>query len=84
MTETINPKTGLSESPHGYYGIPHVKQRNLGLLKFNGQPRAVHTVPVGNGLTLDFYAQLGRSDELVVMLMGAYLPGKDSYPRFFR
>lgn len=84
MTETINPKTGLLETPHAYYGIPHVQQRGLGSLKFNGQRTAVHTAPIGNGLTLDFYASLGRSDEIVVTLMGATPPEKNTYPKFSR
>lgn len=84
MTEVINPRTGLRETKHDFYGVPHVQQKGISTLKFHGQPTAVHTVPIGNGLTLDFYAKLGMSDELVVTLMGANLADKNFYPRFAR
>lgn len=84
MTETINSKTGLPETTHTYYRIPEVQQRSLGNIRFGGQQTAVHKVPLENGLTLDFYARLGRSDEILVALHGALIPGRHKYPRFER
>lgn len=83
-TESINPRTGLRETWHNYYGVPLVRQRGLGSLRFAGQTTAVHTVPIKCGLTLDFYARLGRGDELFVTFHGAIPPSKPVYPRFER
>lgn len=80
----VNPKTGLKEEWHEFYRLPLVHQRGIGSLKFNGQQNAVHKVPLGGGLTLDFYAQLRRSDELVVTLPGAALADRNIYPLFAR
>ena len=84
MSASINPRTGLRETVDEFYGIPHVHQRGLGSLKLHGQPNAVHTVPIGAGLTLDFYSKLGKSDEIVLTFMGANLASKNFYPRFAR
>lgn len=84
MSITVNPKTGLKEGHHEFYNAPLVYQRGIGSLKFNGQQTAVHTVPIGNGLTLDFYGRLGRSDELLVSFHGAIPPDRLVYPRFER
>lgn len=80
----INPRTRLKETNDGFFKAPLVHQKSINTLKFTGQRIAVHTVPVGNGLTLDFYAQLGVSEELVVTLMGANSPRKNFYPKFAR
>ncbi|MGP9787849.1 hypothetical protein ACT3UD_16260 [Glutamicibacter sp. 287] len=74
MTKSINPKTGLTETFHDYYQAPLVHQKNIGTLRFQGQATAVHTVPMQDGLTLDFYARLNRSDELLVSFHGAIPP----------
>lgn len=84
MTETINPKTGLRETPHPYYRIPHVQQRNINALRLNGQRAAVHTVPIGEGLTLDFYSSFSAGDELFVVFHGANSATTQFYPRFER
>lgn len=81
---TTNPRTGLRETWSDFYDVPLVHQTSLGGLRFNGQATAVHTVPIGGGLTLDFFAQLKRSDELVVTFPGAARPGKNIYPLFAR
>lgn len=82
--ETTNPRTGLRETWNDFYGVPLVHQKSLGMLRFNGQATAVHTAPIGSGLTLDFYAHLKRSDELIVTFPGAARPGKNIYPLFAR
>lgn len=84
MPNTINPRTGLEESHHDFYNVPLVHQRNIGSLKFNGQMTAVHTVPIPGGLTLDFYARLGRCDELIVTFPGAATAQNNIYPLFAR
>lgn len=81
---TINPRTGLREARNEFYGVPEVQQRGIGRLTFGGQPTAVHTVPLPGGLTLDFFAKLHASDELVVTFVGAANPDKNRYPLFQR
>lgn len=80
----INERTGLKESTYPRLKLPLVHQRSLSTLRFNGQKRAVHTVPLKNGLTLDFYADLGASDELVVTFHGAMPRTLKDYPWFTR
>lgn len=83
-TESINPRSGLRETWSPHFGVPVVHQRGLGALRFTGQVTAVHTAPIGRGLTLDWYARLGKSDELLVTLQGANRPTKNIYPMFPR
>lgn len=80
----INPRTGLNETTDKFYKIPLVHQKGIGALKFNGQLTAVHTVPLPGGITLDFYAKFGKSDELFVTFMGANTADRHFYPRFSR
>lgn len=80
----INPRTGLRETRHELYGVPEVRQRGIGRLTFAGQSTAVHKVPLRNGLTLDFFAKLKPSEELIVTLPGAASPTKNIYPLFAR
>lgn len=80
----VNPKSGLQEEWDDHFQVPSVKQRSISSLRFNGQSTAVHTVPLANGLTLDFYARLGAADELAVTFHGAYRKDKYLYPRFER
>lgn len=80
----VNPKTGLKEEVHSFYQVPLVHQRSVGSLKFNGQLQAVHRVPLHDGLSLDFYARLNRSDELIVTFPGAASAEKNIYPLFAR
>lgn len=84
MTETTNAITGLKESAHPYYGIPHVQQRNINALRLNGQRTAVHTVPIGGGLTLDFYSTFSKHSEMLVVFHGANSEHTQFYPRFER
>lgn len=79
-----NPKSGLVEDWDDHFAVPAVRQRSINALRFNGQSTAVHRVPLENGLTLDFYARLGRSDELVLTFHGAYRKDNYRYPRFER
>lgn len=81
---TINPRTGLRESWDDHFNVPLVHQKGIGRLTFTGQTTAVHTVPLDNGLTLDFYARLGRADELFVSFHGSIPPSRPVYPRFER
>lgn len=81
---TTNPRTGLRETWNDFYNVPLVHQKSLGGLRLNGQATAVHTAPIGGGLTLDFFAHLKRSDELIVTFPGAARPGKNIYPLFAR
>ena len=68
----VNPKSGLQEEWDDHFRVPSVAQRSITSLRFNGQSTAVHSVPLENGLSLDFYARLGASDELVITFHGAY------------
>lgn len=80
----LNAKTGLQETWHDHYGVPIVHQRGLGSLRLNGQVSAVHTVPLGGRLTLDFFSQLRKSDELIVTLPGSVPVARMSEPYFAR
>lgn len=80
----VNPKNGLREDWDAHFQVPSVHQRSITSLRLNGQSTAVHSVPLENGLTLDFYARLGRSDELVLTFHGAYRKDNYLYPRFER
>lgn len=82
--KTKNPRTSLIETMHDYYKVPVVQQRGLGRLRFDGQQTAVHTVPYRDGMTLDFYSRLKRSDEIIVTFHGAGDLTKLSYPVFTR
>lgn len=82
--ETVHPRTGLREGWDDFYNVPLVHQKGIGRLTFAGQTTAVHTVPLANGLTLDFFAKLKPSDELIVTLVGAASPSKNRYPLFQR
>src|SRR5690606_38715722 len=83
-TARINPATGLRETWDTYYNVPLVHQKRISQLRLNGQATAVHTVPIEGGLTLDFFAHLKRSDELIVTFPGPARPGKNIYPLFAR
>lgn len=80
----VNPKSGLTENWDDHFQVPSVRQRSITSLRLNGQSIAVHSVPLENGLTLDFHSRLGRSDELVLTFHGAYRKDKYLYPRFER
>jgi len=80
----VNPKSGLREEWDAHFQVPSVTQRSITALRFTGQTTAVHSVPLGRGLTLDFYARLGASDELVLTFHGAYRKDNYLYPRFER
>lgn len=80
----VSPRSGLREEWHDHFEVPSVTQRSITSLKFNGQTTAVHRVPLENGLTLDFYARLCASDELVITFHGAYRKEKYEHPRFER
>ncbi|RWZ83808.1 hypothetical protein [Glutamicibacter sp. HZAU] len=84
MELKINERTGLKEGTYPRLRVPLVHQRSINTLRFNGQKTAVHTVPLQNGLTLDFYANLGASDELVVTFHGAMPRTLKDYPWFTR
>lgn len=79
-----NTRTGLLESVHDYYKVPVVHQRGLGRLRLDGQLTAIHTVPFREGMTLDFYSRLKRSDEIIVTFHGAGDLTKLTYPVFTR
>lgn len=80
----INPRTGLQETWDDFYKIPHVHQRSIKNLTFEGQDSAVHTIPLEPGRTLDFFAKLEEGDELIVTFPGAVPKGKQVYPMFWR
>jgi len=80
----VNPRSGLREEWDGHFQVPSVAQRSINALRFTGQTTAVHSVPLGGGLSLDFYARLGVSDELVLTFHGAYRKDNYHYPRFER
>lgn len=80
----VNDISGLKEGFHEKYNLPIVLQRSVKAVKFSGQRTAVHTVPIGSVGSLDFYAQLGRNDELVIGFHGATPKARNFYPRFER
>lgn len=80
----INPKTGLKEETHDFYKVPLVYQKSINRIRLDGQPTAVHNVPFGNGLSLDFYSTTKPGDELIVAFHGANMKEKNFYPRFER
>lgn len=81
---SVNPITGLTEEHNNYFDLPLVHQNTISSLTFAGQLRALHKVPLGSGRTLDFYADLHKSDEIYITLHGANKPDKNRYPRFER
>lgn len=82
--KTINPETGLEETLHEKFKVPLVHQRGIDRIQFGPHPVAIHTVPVEEVPSLDFYAKLAPADELYVSLQGAATPGKLRYPSFWR
>lgn len=80
----INPKTNLKETVHDYYKVPLVHQKNINVLRLGGQKVAVHNVPIGGGITLDFYSRFSNSTELFVVFHGANSDNNNFYPRFER
>lgn len=81
---TINAQTGLEETIHETFKIPVVQQRGPEQIRFDGNPSAIHTVPMPHGKSLDFYAKLTPAPELYVSLHGAVSPKNGRYPRFWR
>lgn len=85
MSLTVNPATGLREGFDGHFNVPIVHQRSVSRVVFSTRNKAVHVVPTRQeGVTLDFYARLKRSDELVVTFQGALSPEKNIHPLFPR
>lgn len=84
MPLITNAKTHLRESWHGFYEVPHVHQRSLSHLRLDGPESGVHTIPLGNGRSLDLFAKLQQADELFVALQPASPKGVPRYPRFGR
>lgn len=80
----VNPTTGLREGWDSYYKVPVVHQSGIDQLNFNGNSSGVHSVPLGAGLTLDFFAKLDPASELVVTFTGSIPKGKRLYPNFWR
>lgn len=80
----INSRTGLPEAWDEFYNIPSVRQRSLEELTFEGQDSAVHSIPLDNGLSFDFFAKLEPAEELIVTFPGAVPKGKKVYPMFWR
>lgn len=81
---TTNTQTGLEESVHERFKIPVVHQAGIDGIRFDPHPAAIHTVPVHEVPSLDFYAKLAPADVLYVSLQGAVTPGKLRYPSFWR
>ena len=81
---SVNEETGLLESWHGHFKVPIVHQQAVEKLNFGTHRVAVHTLSGDAGRLLDFYAQLGSSDELFVSLHGAAPRGSFRYPMFRR
>lgn len=81
----INPKTGLLETSHDRFKAPVVHQLSLEELRLDGgHPTAIHTVPVRQVESLDFYSRLSQAETMYVSLQGAVTPGKVRYPNFPR
>lgn len=81
---THDTKSGLKESWHPLYKIPIVHQLNLQSISFGGDSPAIHSVPLAENRSLDFYAKLGASKELFVSLHGAVIAKTGRYPKFWR
>lgn len=82
---TTNAQTGLDESRNDKYKIPRVHQRSLDGLRFDdGHKAAEHTVPIRDGMKLDFYAKLAPADELFISLHGAVIAKTGRYPKYWR
>lgn len=84
LVTTTNTQTGLEESWNDRFEVPVVYQHALEGLRFDGHSTAIHSVPVAEVPSLDFYAKLAPADELYVSLQGAVMPGKLRYPSFWR
>ena len=64
------------------YGVPRIDHGEELADDLAGE--AIHTLHLGEGRTLDWYAKLAPATELYVTLQGAVPSGKDRYPRFQR
>lgn len=82
MAMTTNPRTGLREGYDGRYKLPVVHQRSVGQIRFDGQPRAIHTVSYRPGESLDFYSRLAPSEEIVVAFHSVHDVREGPYPVF--
>lgn len=80
----VNPATGLRESWDSFYDIPHVQQKSLNSLTLRANTTTVQTVPISDGLSIDFFAKLNHADELIVTFPGAVPAAKKLYPMFWR
>lgn len=80
-----NSTTGLIETSHDRFKAPVVHQTCLkGLRLDGGHATAIHTVPLEQVNSLDFYARLAPAKILYISLQGAVTPGKVRYPNFPR
>lgn len=79
-----HPRTGLRETWNERFEVPVVHQKAFEALDFSGHAESIHTVPIEEVPSLDFYARLAPSDELYVSFQGAVMPGKLRYPSFWR
>lgn len=74
----------LKMTHHVFFDLPIVHQKSLGQMRLKSPKNALHTIPLKPGISLDFYANLQKSDELWIGLHGANSPSKNIYPRFER
>lgn len=81
---SLNPETGLNESWNDLYKVPITYQGSLSSLNFTGGSTGIHSVPLGQGRTIDFYAKLDTSDILYVSFHGAVIARTGRYPKFWR
>ncbi|QSZ49895.1 hypothetical protein AYX22_16755 [Arthrobacter sp. D5-1] len=74
----------MHEAFHTVYKIPIVQQSSISELSLGDHPRAIHTIPIQPGRSIDFYSKLSQSRDLFVCLHGAMRPGPERYPKFQR
>lgn len=76
----VNSITGLKEEWHERLGVPVVMQRSITQVKFSGQARAVHHIPIGEGLVLKAYGKFVKSEALVIVLSSHFPNEKHLQP----
>ena len=75
---SINRVTGLREELIPELGVPRVQQKSPRAIKFGGQARAVHEIPVSPGVSMQLYSKLSSAEALVVVFAS---PSADNQSR---
>lgn len=82
--EATDASNGPRDRWDDFYKVPRVHHTSISELELDGPNSAVHTIALGPGKSLDFFAKLEPANELIVTFPGAVPRGKPLYPMFWR